>query len=74
MMSKVELDICHEDHTLTVRSIEDKYGIKGTLLKEIGPAGGNPLYLFEGPRTSLEDFLLDYSQGIDVDFWFSRIQ
>lgn len=76
-MPTLELDIAHDcepSHEQLTKDAAQKHGLTVTLLKEFGPAGGNPLYLFEGPRKGLESLVRDIYQDCDEDHQISRIK
>lgn len=74
-MPTIEIDVAgDEDHDTLTRRIADRHNCSVKLLKEIGPGGGNPLYLFTGTRRTLTGLIKDFYQDIDTDYHVSRIQ
>ena len=68
-MAQIEIDIAHDctpDHDTYTKKVAKRHGVKVTLLKLIGPAGGNPLYKFEGTRDALTSLIHD-THGSDDD-------
>ncbi len=57
----IDLDVAHDSHPLGhnvwVTQECAKRNITFTLLQEIGPAGGNPLYRFTGTKDALTSFI-----------------
>lgn len=52
-MASIELDWYHEGHATTTSEACSKHDLKARLIKEYGPAGGNPVYRFVGDRHSI---------------------
>lgn len=59
-MASIELDISHEESALEISKACAKYGVLNELLEEHGPAGGNPLYRFTGPRANIERLIREW--------------
>ena len=74
-MPTIQVDLAHDcDHLRECQELATRYGLEFRLLQEFGPAGGNPLYEFSGPRSDLEDFIVDfYFTEQDLDYHRSRI-
>lgn len=50
-----ELHISHEVDQISVKAFAQRYNCDCILLREYGPAGGNPLYLFSAQnKTDLQ--------------------
>lgn len=64
--AKIELDV------VDMYSVEEiaeflKNGIIVTLITEDGPAGGNPLYLFDGNAQAIKEYLMSDDYAMDED-------
>lgn len=77
-MPTIELDIaydCAPSHQDFTKDLAQKHGCTATLLKEIGPAGGNPLYLFTGTQEALESLIQEYDgDNGDADYLRTLIE
>jgi hypothetical protein len=66
-MHTIELDFAHDcDHTRDSQNLAQRHGCSVRLLKEFGPAGGNPLYQFTGTRLNLVSMLSEFCQDRDT--------
>lgn len=52
---KAEIDVAHGADTLIEEAAET--GVTATLVKEVGPAGGHPVFWLVGEREDVEAFL-----------------
>ena len=59
-MFSIELDIASDCPHIELLRDTKKYGISIKLVSECGPGGGNPIYEFFGPFSSLVQFCSDY--------------
>lgn len=77
-MASIELDIYYGDngeHRQIARQLAKKFNLKCELVQEVGPAGGNPLYRFEGRYEDLVEMLWDYDgDNGEVEFLSSLIK
>lgn len=60
-MYTIELDITAETSTDLVYQFATEHGCTAELLQEIGPGGGNPLYLFSSDS---KDCLLELTEQL----------
>lgn len=71
-MFNIELDISAETTPLQVQSFANDHGCAATLLQANGPAGGNPLYLFQSEKFDYLDELVSQVLGTNTDTEFSK--
>jgi len=57
----IDLDVAHDSHPdghiVLVTKISSEHNVLFTILQEIGPAGGNPLYRFTGSKSNLTNLV-----------------
>jgi hypothetical protein len=71
-MFNIELDISHEPTHSEVSQFAKDHGCTATLLEANGPAGGNPLYLFQSEKFDYLDELVSQILGTNTDTEFSK--
>ena len=71
-MFNIELDISHEPTHSEVSQFAKDHGCTATLLEANGPAGGNPLYLFQSEKFNCLDELVSQILGTKTDTEFSK--
>jgi hypothetical protein len=60
---RVQVDLYHVGHERVAGELGERHRCRPVLLEEEGPAGGNPLYSFEGERDRLAALLLEVCAG-----------
>jgi len=68
----IELDISHEPTNEEVQQFAKDHGCSATLLQANGPAGGNPLYLFQSEKFDYLDELASQVLGVNTDIEFIK--
>lgn len=71
-MFNIELDISHEPTHSEVSQFAKDHGCTATLIQENGPAGGNPLYLFQSEKFDYLDELVSQILGTNTDTEFAK--
>lgn len=71
-MYNIELDVSHEPTNLEVIQFAKDHGCTATLVKANGPAGGNPLYLFQSDKFDYLDELVSQVLGVNTDSEFAK--
>ncbi len=71
-MFNIELDISHEPTHSEVSQFAKDHGCTATLIQENGPAGGNPLYLFQSENFDYLDELASQVLGVNTDLEFIK--
>ena len=71
-MYNIQLDISHEPTHSEVSQFAKDHGCTATLLEANGPAGGNPLYLFQSEKFDYLDELVSQILGTSTDTEFSK--
>jgi hypothetical protein len=71
-MFNIELDISHEPTNKEVQEFATDHGCTATLLEANGPAGGNPLYLFQSEKFDYLDELASQVLGVNTDMEFIK--
>lgn len=71
-MFNIELDITHETPLVEVENFAKDHGCTATLVLENGPAGGNPLYLFQSEKFDYLDELASQVLGVNTDLEFIK--
>ena len=71
-MFNIELDISHEPTHSEVSQFAKDHGCTATLLEANGPAGGNPLYLFQSEKFDYLDELASQVLGVNTDMEFIK--
>lgn len=71
-MFNIELDISHEPTHSEVSQFAKDHGCTATLIQENGPAGGNPLYLFQSEKFNHLDELVSQILGTNTDTEFAK--
>ena len=72
MSYEVQLDISSESTHDEVLQFATEHGCTAKLLIEDGPAGGNPLYLFQSEKFDYLDELVSQILGTNTDTEFSK--
>ena len=68
----IELDVSHEPTNLEVIQFAKDHGCTASLLQQNGPAGGNPLYLFQSNKFSYLEELTQQVLGVSTDLEFIK--
>lgn len=68
----IQLDISHEPTHQEVIQFATDHGCTATLLQQNGPAGGNPLYLFQSDKFDYLDELASQVLGVNTDIEFIK--
>lgn len=71
-MYNIQLDISHEPTHQEVIQFATDHGCTATLLQQNGPAGGNPLYLFQSNKFDYLDELASQVLGVNTDIEFIK--
>ena len=71
-MYNIQLDISHEPTHSEVSQFAKDHGCTATLVQENGPAGGNPIYLFQSEKFDYLDELVSQVLGINTDTEFTK--
>lgn len=66
-MYNIELDVSHEPTHSEVSQFAKDHGCTATLVQENGPAGGNPLYLFQSKKFDYLAELVSQLLGTHTD-------
>ncbi len=68
----IQLDVSHEPTHQEVIQFATDHGCTATLLQQNGPAGGNPLYLFQSNKFDYLDELASQVLGVNTDMEFIK--
>lgn len=68
----IQLDISHEPTHQEVIQFATDHGCTATLVQQNGPAGGNPLYLFQSDKFDYLDELASQVLGVSTDIEFIK--
>lgn len=68
----IQLDISHEPTHQEVIQFATDHGCTATLVQQNGPAGGNPLYLFQSDKFDYLDELASQVLGVNTDIEFIK--
>ena len=71
-MYNIELDVSHEPTQSEVSQFAKDHGCTATLVNANGPAGGNPLYLFQSEKFEYLDELASQVLGVNTDIEFIK--
>ena len=71
-MFNIQLDISAETTFPQVQQFANDHGCAATLLQANGPAGGNPLYLFQSEKFDYLDELASQVLGVNTDMEFIK--